>query len=180
MPENEGTAGDLLNERQVSDMTGLSISRLCHRRAHGTSIPFITLGAGLYANIRYRLEDVEAFLAVNPKVPPRAGNDKPSAKVQPGERAPARIVKKPAPPIQEKAATPLTVSCEEAARRHQGVTAHTIRKMCLRGQYMARRYGGPSRVPVKQAAMVLFAVKLGKAWHIPVSELDRVFLGKQE
>lgn len=70
---------------------------------------------------------------------------------------------------------PSTVNCKEASRRHQGRTPQNIAKMCLRGQTLAKRYGGKSRVPVKEAATVIFAKKNLKSWDIPVSELDRIF-----
>lgn len=149
----------LLTEKQVAEQTGLPVSKLWSMRRTGRGIPFIKLSPGRVGRIRYRLEDVEAYLAANPKKPGKESKQKPAP--------PARLIE------------PVTVTCEEAARRHQGQTAVNIARMCLRGKYLAKRYGGASRVPAKDAATVIFAVKLGKWWQVPVSELDRVFLGKQ-
>jgi predicted DNA-binding transcriptional regulator AlpA len=151
----------LLNEKEVAGKTGLSVSRLWRMRATRTGIPFVKLSPERTGRIRYRLEDVTAYISQNPK--------------------PAKKPKPKAPTASEaRTIEPVTMTCTEAAQRHQGQTPLNIAKMCLRGKAMANRYGGPSRVPTKQAAAVLFGRKVGRCWHIPVSELDRVFLGKQE
>lgn len=153
----------LLNEREVASRTGLTVSKLWRMRRTGTGIPFIKLSPERTGRIRYRLEDVEAYLVVHPKPVVKKSKQKPVAPAS------------PAPAIQ-----PVTMTCEEAALRHQGQEARNIARMCLRGRAVAKRYGGPSRVPSKEAAKLIFAVKLGKSWQVPVSELDRVFLGKQD
>lgn len=79
-----------------------------------------------------------------------------------------------------KEIAPVTLTCEEAAKRHQGQDPRNFARMCLRGKALARQYGGASRVPARQAATALFGAKTGKYWNIPVSELDRVFLPKVE
>ena len=82
--------------------------------------------------------------------------------------------------LPKKKIAPVTITTEEAAQRHQGVTARNFAHMCLLGRTLSKRYGGASRVPAKYLMRVLFAVKVGKAWAVPLSELDRVFLGKQD
>jgi hypothetical protein len=69
-----------------------------------------------------------------------------------------------------------TVTTKEAAKRHGGVTALRMSKLCLRGKYLAKLHGGASRVPVKEKSSALFAKKVGRDWHIPITELDRLFL----
>lgn len=49
----------------------------------------------------------------------------------------------------------MTIS--EACQRHRGLNHSTLQIMCIKKQIRAR--------------------KVGKRWHIPVAELDRVFLG---
>ena len=151
----------LLDEKEVANRTGLTVFRLWRMRATGTGVPFIKLSPERTGRIRYRLEDVTAYIAQNPR---------PIKKARPKATA----------AVEDKAVVPVTMTCEEAAQRHHGQTARNIAKMCLRGKTLAKRYGGPSKVPVKQAAKVIFALRPGKAWVVPVSELDRVFLGKQD
>lgn len=150
----------LLPEKEVASKTGLTISKLWRMRRANTGIPFIKLSPERTGRIRYRLVDVEAYIAAHPK---------------PAKR---NVAPKQAAPVAVAVIDPVTLTCEEAARRHQGQTSLSIAKMCLKGKAIAKRYGGPSRVPEKVAQTVLFAVKLGKRWQVPVSELDRVFLGK--
>jgi len=71
---------------------------------------------------------------------------------------------------------PMTMSCEQAVERHQGQEARNISRMCLRGQRLAKKYGGWSKVPGVQKKTAIFAKKCGKYWSIPVTELDRLFL----
>ena len=72
----------------------------------------------------------------------------------------------------------ITVTTAEAAKRHKGVTALGLSRLCLRGKYLAKIHGGASRVPEKEKEMALFAKKVGQIWHIPIAELDRLFLGQ--
>lgn len=53
---------------------------------------------------------------------------------------------------------PVTITIKEALVRHSGVNAQKLQDMCIQKK--------------------IRAVKLGKCWHIPVAELDRVFLGR--
>lgn len=52
----------------------------------------------------------------------------------------------------------ITMTVEESCKRHAGLKRSTLQGMCIKKQIRAQ--------------------KIGKNWHIPVSELDRVFLGK--
>ncbi len=83
--------------------------------------------------------------------------DADSAKLQGGERA------------------PVTLTCKEAAKRHQGVTAKKFQKMCLQGEWLRSHYRG-GRIPAQEMQKALFAKKVGRDWHIPKSELDRMFM----
>lgn len=151
----------LLSEKEVASRTGLTVSMLWRMRATGTGIPFTKLSPERTGRIRYRLEDVAAYVAANPK--------------------PAKKTKPKAPAASEARTIELvTMTCEEAAQRHQGVTRANIAHMCLLGKTLSRRHGGGSKIPAKDLARVIRAVKVGKSWAVPISELDRVFLGKQD
>lgn len=50
------------------------------------------------------------------------------------------------------------MTIQEACIRHAGVNQYKLRDMCIQQKIRAQ--------------------KVGKLWHIPVAELDRVFLGK--
>jgi len=153
------TEGPLLSEKEVAGLTGLSISKLWYMRKLGIGIPFLKISPERTGRVLYRREDVDAYLVANPK---------PTVKKSKQKLVP------PAQMIQ-----PLTMTCEEASRRHQGITPVRIAHMCLLGRTLSKRYGGGSKIPAKDLARVIRAVKVGKAWAVPVSELDRVFLGKQ-
>lgn len=51
----------------------------------------------------------------------------------------------------------VTYTIEAAVKRHVGAKHSTLRIMCIRKE--------------------IKAVKVGKVWHIPATELDRVFRG---
>lgn len=53
----------LLNENQVAQMTGMSVFWLRRMRWRGGGIPYIKLGVGARAAVRYRQEDVETYIA---------------------------------------------------------------------------------------------------------------------
>lgn len=69
----------------------------------------------------------------------------------------------------------VTYTCKEAAKRHQGVTAKKFQIMCLQGEWLRSHFrrGG---MPTKEMEKALFAKKVGRDWHIPKSELDRMFM----
>ncbi|KAF0218827.1 MAG: hypothetical protein FD174_2610 [Geobacteraceae bacterium] len=69
-----------------------------------------------------------------------------------------------------------SVTCAKAAERHPGVEERNLARMCLRGEWLVKKYGKREKVPPKEAAKALFAKKVGRCWQIPVDELDRVFL----
>lgn len=69
----------------------------------------------------------------------------------------------------------VTYTTTEAAKRHKGVTPLQLSRLCLRGKYLAKMYGGASRVPAKERDTALFAKKVGGVWQIPETELDRLF-----
>ena len=70
---------------------------------------------------------------------------------------------------------PVVMGCEEAGQKYRQ-EARNIARMCLRGKSLAKKHGGASKVPEKEKKTAIFAKKVGKAWAVPVSELDRVFL----
>jgi hypothetical protein len=78
--------------------------------------------------------------------------------------------------MAENPIIPITLTTDEAALRHAGVTAKEIAKLCLRGVYLSKMHGGASRVPEKERRTAIFAKKVRKRWIIPASELDRLFL----
>lgn len=51
----------------------------------------------------------------------------------------------------------LTITLDEACLRHVGLKRSILRLMCIRG--------------------TIKAMKVGKTWHVPIAELDRVFMG---
>jgi hypothetical protein len=69
-----------------------------------------------------------------------------------------------------------TLTCEQVATKYQIPEARNVRRMCLRGATLARRYGGWSKVPETLKKTALQAKKVGKSWFIPVEEARRVFL----
>ena len=54
---------ELLKEKEVAQRVGLSIYWLRRKRWSGGGIPYIKLSEGQGGSVRYRLEDVEAFIA---------------------------------------------------------------------------------------------------------------------
>lgn len=52
---------ELLNEIMVAQLLGVSVQKLQRDRWAGRSIPYVKLGRA----VRYRVEDVEAYLAAN-------------------------------------------------------------------------------------------------------------------
>ena len=53
----------LLNEKEVARMVGLSVHWLRRKRWSGGGIPYIKVSEGQGGSVRYRQEDVEAFVA---------------------------------------------------------------------------------------------------------------------
>jgi hypothetical protein len=80
-------------------------------------------------------------------------------------------VKKAKPEVEIKAMT-----CAEAVKAYPGTEEIFLARMCLKGQSLARKHGGASKVPEKEKKTALFAKKVNNRWFIPVPELDRVFL----
>ncbi|WP_224957238.1 hypothetical protein [Geomonas subterranea] len=78
--------------------------------------------------------------------------------------------------MSEEVIVAATLTTKEAAERHKGVTALKLSKLCLRGKFLTKFYGGASRIPEREKQTALFARKVGRDWQIPVSELDRLFL----
>lgn len=74
---------------------------------------------------------------------------------------------------------PMTLTVAEAAHRHKGVNREKLAMMCLQGEELLSRYRRQDNIPAKEMKEALFAKKIGRCWHIPVTELDRVFLGKE-
>lgn len=71
---------------------------------------------------------------------------------------------------------PVTMTCEEATRRHPGFDANYFRRLCLHGQWLRSKYSTHESIPVAEQCRALFGKKVGKYWMIPVEELDRYFL----
>ena len=78
--------------------------------------------------------------------------------------------------MTEKVIEGVTFTIKEAEARHTGVSAQKFRKLCLKGKFLTKFYGGASRVPTKLRNTALFAKKVGRDWQIPIAELDRLFL----
>lgn len=53
----------LLTEKEVAQRIGMSVHWLRRKRWSGGGIPFCKLGGGEGGAVRYRPEDVEAFIA---------------------------------------------------------------------------------------------------------------------
>lgn len=70
----------------------------------------------------------------------------------------------------------VTLTCQEAAKRHPGLEERHFSRLCLRGQRLLKRHGNRESIPPKEMSKALFGKKVGKFWVIPVSELDRFFL----
>ena len=56
------SGGRLLTANEVAEFTGLGRGTLYRKRKDGTGPRFIRLGQGAQAPIRYRLNDVEAWI----------------------------------------------------------------------------------------------------------------------
>lgn len=54
---------ELLREKEVAQLIGLSVHWLRRKRWAGGGIPFIKIADGTGGAVRYRREDVEAFIA---------------------------------------------------------------------------------------------------------------------
>jgi predicted DNA-binding transcriptional regulator AlpA len=53
----------LLNEKEAGALLGMSVHWLRRKRWEGGGIPFIRLGDGPKGAVRYRLEDIEGYVA---------------------------------------------------------------------------------------------------------------------
>jgi hypothetical protein len=53
----------LLNEKETADLLRMSVHWLRRKRWEGGGIPFIRLGEGSKGAVRYRLEDIESYVA---------------------------------------------------------------------------------------------------------------------
>lgn len=69
----------------------------------------------------------------------------------------------------------LTFTCEEAAKRHPGIEPRYFARLCIRGEWLLKKFGSTDKVPEKELRAAMFGKKVGKYWVIPVSELDRMF-----
>lgn len=140
----------MLTVLQAENFTGMSASWLAKKRGEGL-IRF-SKEPGKVGRILMRKDDLKALMA----------SQQPTCKR----------------PLVAWVIKPETYSCKEAAARHKGTEPITFNRLCLRGQYLAKRYGGWSRVPEKEKKTALNAKKVGRIWAIPVAELDRLFLGE--
>ena len=61
----------LITEQRLSEITGLALQTLRNQRHQRRGIPYIRLGSGQRAAIRYDLADVELFLR-NHRIDPEA------------------------------------------------------------------------------------------------------------
>jgi len=52
----------LINEKELSEMTGLALQTLRNARMRRTGFPYIRLGGSIRGAIRYDLEDVERYI----------------------------------------------------------------------------------------------------------------------
>jgi predicted DNA-binding transcriptional regulator AlpA len=57
------TKHPLLKTSQAAQLLGLSVRTLIRYRASGGGPPFVRCGSGLRGTVRYRREDLEAWLA---------------------------------------------------------------------------------------------------------------------
>jgi predicted DNA-binding transcriptional regulator AlpA len=53
----------LLHERETAELLGMSVHWLRRKRWEGDGVPFIRLGDGSKGAIRYRLEDIDRYIA---------------------------------------------------------------------------------------------------------------------
>ena len=66
----------LLTEKRLSEITGLALQTLRNQRHQRRGIPYIRLGSGQRAAIRYDLADVELFLRNHRIDPEEMGADR--------------------------------------------------------------------------------------------------------
>jgi hypothetical protein len=69
-----------------------------------------------------------------------------------------------------------TLTIAEAIQRHRGLDQNYIMRLCIKGRNLMAEYKSRANIPAKEVARALFGKKVGKYWHIPKSELDRLFL----
>lgn len=74
--DREGQMEKLIDEKQLAAITGLALQTLRNQRHQRRGIPYIRLGSGQRAAIRYDLQDVELFLQKHRIDPEAMGADR--------------------------------------------------------------------------------------------------------
>jgi hypothetical protein len=69
-----------------------------------------------------------------------------------------------------------TMTIAEAIERHRGLDQNYLMRLCIKGRNLLVEYGERENIPAKEMARALFGKKVGKYWHVPVKELNRLFL----
>jgi hypothetical protein len=78
--------------------------------------------------------------------------------------------------MTEQTESSATMTIAEALERHKGLDQNYMMRLCIKGRNLMREYGARENIPAKEMARALFGKKVGKYWHVPVSELNRLFL----
>lgn len=63
----------LVNEKTLSEITGLALQTLRNARHKRTGIPYIRLGGPIRGAIRYDIKDIEAYIAKH-RIDPEQGD----------------------------------------------------------------------------------------------------------
>ncbi len=71
---SQSTAVTLLNQKQVAELLQMAESTLEDWRVKGEGPPFTKLGFARNAPIRYKLTDIEAWVATLPRITPISQN----------------------------------------------------------------------------------------------------------
>jgi predicted DNA-binding transcriptional regulator AlpA len=56
-------ASALLDEKKTAELLGMSVHWLRRKRWEGGGVPFIRIGDGPKGAVRYRLEDIDSYVA---------------------------------------------------------------------------------------------------------------------
>lgn len=62
-PPEHGQAIRLLTTEEVSEITGIPFQTLCNWRVRGNGLPYVKMGCGRSARVRYDIRDLEKYVA---------------------------------------------------------------------------------------------------------------------
>lgn len=143
-----------ISEAEAAKITGMSRGWFQHHRHHGTGIPFVKMGPGKHARVRYKLRDVKNYMVRTNTSEEVFENVFKTATDPLGARPVALVIDKDVPmPVQKRAATSFTAVLRKLKPGHSVVLPlSTSRACCLAnkvlgtGKFVTRMEGGNARV----------------------------------